>query len=367
VAKVIRARKRTNVPKRAEPITVALLGTPAASAATLYGFYDLLAGTRRDWAMLHGRTPPPSPFRPLVVSRDGRPFVAGNGVRITPEASLQDCPRPDIAVVTDLMIPPGGAVGDVDDEVRWLRQAWDGGATLCSSCSGALLLARTGLLEGHDATSHWAYCDLLARQYPRTRWHAQRGLVAAGPDQRLLMAGSGAAWHLLALALIARFASPDEAMQVARVNLLGGDEVNALAYASLTRGPQADDPVVLRCQAWAASGYRQENPVRQMVALAGLPERTFKRRFTEATGMSPLDYIHTVRLEEAKQLLEATELPVEAIALEVGYQDASFFGRLFRRKAALTPAQYRRRFGPLNAQLRRVAQPAGSATPGPAG
>lgn len=346
------------MPSRSEPITVAMLGTPEASAATIYGFYDVLAGTRRDWALLHGREPVPSPFRPLIVSRDGLPFVAGNGVRITPDAALADCPRPDIAVVTDLMVAPGAPVGEqFDAEVRWLKGAWDAGATLCSSCSGALLLARTGLLEGYDATSHWAYCDALAREYPRTRWQAERGLVAAGPDQRLMMAGSGAAWHLLALAIIARFASPEEAMQVARVNLLAGHDVNAVAYASLTRGRRADDPLVARCQVWAATSYRAENPVRQMVEMAGLPERTFKRRFTEATGMSPLEYVHTIRLEEAKQLLESTDLPVEAIAMEVGCQDASFFGRLFRRKAALTPAQYRRRFGTLNARLREVAQP----------
>jgi transcriptional regulator GlxA family with amidase domain len=94
-----------------------------------------------------------------------------------------------------------------------------------------------------------------------------------------------------------------------------------------------------------------------MVALSGLPERTFKRRFQRATGMSALDYVQTLRLEEAKQMLEAGKMPVDEIALEVGYQDSSFFSRLFKRKVALTPAQYRRRFGALGEQLRRVAQP----------
>lgn len=339
-----------------KPITVALLGTQAVTAATLYGFYDALAGTRRDWQMLHGNPDAQSPFLPLVVSRDGQPFEAGNGVRITPDASFADCPRPDIVCVTDLLIPPGTPVGDLyGPEVEWMRAAWDAGATLCSSCSGALLLARTGLLEGYEATSHWAYCDLLSREYPRTRWQAERGLVVSGPGQRLMMAGSGVAWHMLALALIARFASPEEAMQVARVYLFDLNETSALAHASLTRGARAEDPLVARCQLWASSNYRGESPVAQLVAMSGVPERTFKRRFTLATGMSPIEYIHTLRLEEAKQMLESTQLPVEAVAMEVGYQDASFFGRLFRRKVALTPAQYRRRFGALSRQLRGVA------------
>jgi transcriptional regulator GlxA family with amidase domain len=153
-----------------------------------------------------------------------------------------------------------------------------------------------------------------------------------------MMAGSGAAWHMLALALIARFASPEEAMQVARVNLLASNDTSAVAYASLTRGRRAEDEVVARCQVWAASNYRVEAPVTQLVQLSGLPERTFKRRFTQATGLSPIEYVHMLRLEEAKQMLESTDLPVEAIAVEVGYQDASFFNRLFRRKVALTPA-----------------------------
>jgi transcriptional regulator GlxA family with amidase domain len=181
--------------------------------------------------------------------------------------------------------------------------------------------------------------------------------VLAGPDDRIVMAGSGVAWHMLVLALIARFASPEDAMHVARINLLDLNQTSALAYASLTRGARAADELMARCQLWAASNYRSESPVSQMVALAGLPERTFKRRFQQATAMSPLDYVHTLRLEEAKQMLEATTLPVEAIAEEVGYQDASFFGRLFKRKVALTPAQYRRRFGALGARLRSVARP----------
>jgi transcriptional regulator GlxA family with amidase domain len=339
------------------PITVALLGTPEVSAATLYGFYDLLAGTRRDWQLLHGGGPVESPFRPLVVSSDGQPFNAGNGVRIVPDASLADCPRPDVVCITDLMIPPGGDAPPYAAELAWLRGAWDAGATIASACSGALLLARTGLLDGCDATSHWAYCDHLARAHPRTRWHAERGLVVAGPGGRIVMAGSGVAWHMLVLALIARFASPEEAMQVARINLLDMNQTSPLAYASLTRGGRAADELIARCQLWAASNYREESPVARMEALSGLPSRTFQRRFRQATGMTPLDYVHTLRLEEAKQMLETTNDPVEAIAREVGYEDASFFGRLFKRKAALTPAQYRRRFAALGAQLRAAAAP----------
>lgn len=337
----------------ARPVSVALLGLPDSSAATLYGFYDALLSTRRDWSMLHGKPPVESPFAPLVVSRDGLPFDAANAVRITPSASFSQCPQPDVVCVTDVAVPPGMPLGErYDLEVAWLRDCHARGSLLASACSGALVLARTGLLDGLDATSHWAYCETLRREYPLTRWHPERGLIVTGADQRILMAGSGVSWHLLVLALISRFAGPQEAMHVARINLMDLNAANAMAYASLTHGVHAADPVVAQCQQWAALHYAGEGPVARMVALSGLPERTFKRRFTQATGMAPLEYIHHVRLEEAKQLLESGDASVEAIAQDVGYSDASFFGRLFRRRVGLTPAQYRVRFGMLARKLR---------------
>jgi transcriptional regulator GlxA family with amidase domain len=158
---------------------------------------------------------------------------------------------------------------------------------------------------------------------------------------------------MLVLALIARFASPEDATQVAHQPARPQPPARRrIRHARLARGRRA----IARCQ----PGRRRtgvESPVAQMVAPSGLPDRSFKRRFTQATGMPPLEYIHTLRLEEAKQMLESSDLPVEAVAFEVGYQDASFFGRLFRRKVTLTPAQYRKRFGALGTQLRRAAQP----------
>jgi transcriptional regulator GlxA family with amidase domain len=92
-----------------------------------------------------------------------------------------------------------------------------------------------------------------------------------------------------------------------------------------------------------------------MTKLSGLSERSFKRRFAKATGMTPIEYVQTLRLEEAKQILETTDLAVEAVANEVGYEDPSYFGRLFRRTVGLTPAQYRKRFGSLRKALEAAA------------
>lgn len=98
--------------------------------------------------------------------------------------------------------------------------------------------------------------------------------------------------------------------------------------------------------------YRTNAPVATMVSHSGIPERSFVRRFAKATGMTPISYVHALRIEEGKQMLETTDLSVEAIANEAGYEDASFFNRLFFRQTGLTPARYRLRFASLRKALK---------------
>ena len=184
----------------------------------------------------------------------------------------------------------------------------------------------------------------------------QRALVVSGDGQRLVMAGGGTSWLDLALYLIARSVGVEAAMQTARINLIDWHAIGQQPFARLARSRQVDDAAIARCQTWIAEHYQEPAPVAAMVGLSGLAERSFKRRFQQATGMAPLEYVHTLRLEEAKQLLESTDQPIEAIANEVGYEDAGFFSRLFRRNVNLTPAQYRKRFG----AMRRALQSSGA-------
>ncbi len=335
------------------PLKVAILTMPESTASTVYGMYDLFASAGRDWELLVDGKPGPAKFEPVTVSTDGQRFQAGNGVWIEPDYALDDCPAPDVICVPELLVDPTADTrGCYVPETRWVNRHYAAGATLATACSGALLLAEAGLLDGQDATTHWGYIEALRSRYPTIRLHPKRSLVVSGEGQRIVMAGGGTSWLDVALFLIARFFGVEAAMQVARVNLIDWHHSGQQPFAALTLARQVDDAVITECQTWVAEHYDQETPVAAMVERSGLTDRTFKRRFAKATGLSPMEYVHTLRLEEAKQMLETGALPVEMVAMEVGYEDASFFGRLFRRKVGLTPAQYRKRFG----QLRKVLQ-----------
>jgi transcriptional regulator GlxA family with amidase domain len=344
------------MPKLSRQVVVAILAFPEVTASTVYGMFDLFKSAGRDWGFIVNGKPGEERMQPLVVSTMAEPFAAANGVPIHPDRRLDDCPSPDVVCVPEIFVPPGEPLdGRFVTEIQWLRERYREGATITTACSGAMLLAEGGLLDGHEATTHWAYCEVMKRRHPRIRVVGQRAIVAAGDGQRLVMAGGGTTWLDVALFVIARFVGVEEAMQVARLSLIDWHDIGQQPFASLAYGRQSDDPLIARCQLWIAEHYAQPSPVAAMTAWSGLNERSFKRRFLRATGLSPLDYVHTLRLEEAKQMLESTDLVIEAIAQECGYEDAGFFGRLFRRKVGLTPALYRRRFGAMRRALSGAA------------
>lgn len=336
------------------PRRVAILAVPETTASVLYGMYDLFKSAGRDWAFVVDGQAGEEQIQPQVVSLDGVPFMTSNGVWITPDGKLEAGLGADVICVPELAIPPGDPLsGRFDAQIAWLQQTYANGATLATACSGAMLLAEAGLLDGHEATTHWAYCDVLANRYPKVKVRGQRALVISGEAQRLVMAGGGSSWQDLALYLIGRMVDVETAMQCARINLIDWHHIGQQPFARLARSRQVDDAAIARCQSWIAENYAAPAPVAAMEELSGLAERSFTRRFKLATGMAPLEYVHTLRLEEAKQMLESGELPIEAIANEVGYEDAGFFSRLFQRHVKLTPAQYRRRFGGMRRALKQ--------------
>lgn len=335
-----------------KPASVAILAFPQTSASAVYGMYDLLMQAGRDWGVMLGGEPGESLFAPQIVTRDGAPLEIGNGVRISPHAAFSAGLAPDYVCVPEANLVPGTPFdGLFLTEVAWLRERYAAGATLATACSGAMLLAEAGLLDGHEATTHWAWCPVLRERYPAVKVREQRALVVSGDGQRLVMAGGGVSWLDLALYLIARVGGVEAAMQVARINLIDWHAVGQQPFAMLARTRQSDDAAIAGCQSWIAQNYRAAAPVAAMARLSGLAERSFNRRFQQATGMSPLEYVHTLRMEEAKQMLESGNASMETIASEVGYEDAAFFSRLFRRRVNLTPAQYRKRFGAMRRAL----------------
>ena len=331
-------------PETREPLLTAVLATPETGTAGTFIIMDLLSAVGLLWETLHGEAPQAPRFLPRLLTIDGKPYRDIHGVLLQPHGSVADYPAPDIVIIPELAIDPWKPLPDsFAAAAAWIRAAYESGALVASLCSGSMLLSETGLLDGEDATSHWGYCDAIASRHPGIRMRKERVLVLAGEGHRLITTGGFSSWHDLLLYLVGRIAGQEEARRLAKLFLLDWHNEGQLPFAALTVGRRHDDKLLTAAQLWVADNYANPNPVAAMAAQCGLTERSFLRRFRRATGQSPLEYVQTLRIEEAKQLLETTTMPLDDIAAEVGYTEPSAFRHLFRKLVGITPSAYRKK------------------------
>jgi AraC family transcriptional activator FtrA len=217
------------------------------------------------------------------------------------------------------------------------------GGRLMSVCSGAFLLAETGLLDGRPATTHWVYADELARRYPAVKVDPDVLFVDAGDD---IYSSAGTA------------AAIDLALHIVRLDR-GADVANALArrmvvppqrdggQAQYVKAPVPavpDDDTIAATLEWAVAHLDQPLQVDDLARQAMLSPRTFARRFRDVTGVTPMRWLTRQRVLHAQRLLETTDLPVEVVAQRCGFGTGAAFRTHFRRIAGTSPLAYRRTF-----------------------
>ena len=324
---------------------IALLAAAETSPSVLYGLYDVLYSVGSVYPDMTMGEPGPDALDVRIVAAEGEPFRCFGNIMVEPHAAIGAIDAVEVVIVCDMYTPINEPPRDrYPREMAWLRKMHANGAIIASVCSGALVLAEAGLLNGREAAAHWAYRDLFRRCYPAVTMREDSVLCLAGADQRIVTAAAVTAWQDLALYLIARLCGQQQALQTAKIFLLSGHEDGQLPFAAMARRIDASDAVIGDCQSWIAENYRADHPVQRMAEHSGLNPRTFARRFRAATGYQPIDYVQALRVEEAKQMLETDEDGVDDIAAAVGYDDPASFRRLFKRRAGLTPTAYRRKF-----------------------
>lgn len=329
-------------------LDVAIVAVEETAGSALYGMVDVLSATGSIWQTLVRTEGAGQAFRVKVVSPHEQPFRCGYGVPVQPDVSIADDPPADIVIAPELWLGPDEDIkGRYPELLDWITRRHAEGAWLYSACSGAIMLAATGLLDGRDATSHWGYQDLFRKNYPNVRFRPEPPLAFADPTGRIVTAGGTSSWHDLALHIIARHVSPAEALRIAKVYLMKLHGEGQLPYQALIRGSSSADALVEAAEEYLKDHLRDARAVMDAVSHVGIPERTLKRRFKAATGSSLIEYLQRLRIEEAKRVLEWESTPVEEVSLQVGYEDASFFRRLFKRLVGLTPSEYRRMFQPV--------------------
>lgn len=295
-----------------------MLAYPGAQEAAVLGLHDLLA------TAIAQRPGDATPAHVAVLRPDALPAYE------TP--------------LTALILPPsltGGPPLPLEAPVaHWLLERHQEGATLCSVCVGAFLLAELGLLDGRPATTHWALAAPFRARFPAVRLDVDRMVI---DDGDIVTAGGVMAWVDLGLALAARWLGREAATATARVLLVdpGGREQSF--YRMFSPILTHRDAPILDVQRWMQARFAKPVSVEEMAAHAGLSRRTFLRRFRKATGLTTSAYLQELRVQRARELLEGTGLEPQEVAWRVGYEDAGSLRRVFVEKVGITPREYRRR------------------------
>lgn len=276
-----------------------------------------------------------------TASLDGAAVRTSSGLTLVPDGTLAEAPA-----AHTLLVPGGAGTRQPDPGLTdWLRTHGPRAERLVSVCTGALLLARAGLLDGRRATTHWAYCDRLARDHPAVRVEPDPIYVR---DGRVSTSAGVTSGIDLGLALVEEDLGREAALVVARhlVVFLRRPGNQAQFSAQLAAQTARREPL-REVQQWITEHPGEDLSVESLAARARLSPRHFARAFRSETGVTPGRYVDRVRLEHARRLLEDTADGVTEISRACGYGTPEAMRRAFLRALGAAPAEYRRRFHPV--------------------
>lgn len=321
-------------------IKVAILATENSILSTIASPMDMFLQAGVLWNVTMGERPSPL-FDVKIVTANGRPVNALNNIPVHPNCGMLDIEHVDL-----IIIPSQGFLFNPNDEdhlarVEWLTSWYHRGADLASVCGGAFTLAATGLLDGKSATTHWGLTKQFVKSYPKV--NLRTDLLVT--DEGRLFCGGGISADLnLSLYLIEKYCGREVALQSSRCTMVDLDCVSQSPFTMFTPEKNHGDSIVLNAQNRMAEQLAQQIDVEQLAENTGLSSRQFNRRFKSATGESVNSYLQLLRIDEAKKFLVNTNLSFEDISIEAGYENISYFRRIFKKQTTLTPAEYRKRF-----------------------
>lgn len=266
-------------------------------------------------------------------------------IRVVGGASLQTPYGLDVFAAAETVIVPGvsDVTGTPDPEVcAALCLAHRRGARVVSICSGAFALAAAGLLDGRRAATHWRYADLLRRRYPAVEVDAN---VLYVDDGTVLTSAGSAAGLDLCLHLVRTDFGPAIANAVARRLVIPPHREGGQAQFIEAPVPESgENNPITQSMAWALSHLNEPITVALLAREANMSPRSYLRRFSRATGTSPIRWLITQRVQASLPLLSDTDEPIERVAASVGFDTAVTFRHHFQRAVRTSPSAYRRSF-----------------------
>jgi transcriptional regulator GlxA family with amidase domain len=315
---------------------IGIVHYPGAQVACILGLTDLF-GVASTIAL----DQPRSGQSPLRVTHWKPIHCGAANLSCVYDSAPRGSPKPRTLIIPPTMVnlPDPDVPAGV---VSWVRNRHAAGATLVSLCSGAFILAETGLVDGLSVATHQICAEALAKRFPQIVVDTNRRIIDHGD---IITAGGFLSWVDLGLFLVDRILGPAMRAETARFVLSDSAAGEARYFAGFAPPQTHGDRAVLKAQEWVHMRDGRGVSLAAMATAAGLQRRTLLRRFASATAMSPIEYCRAVRIARARELLEGGDTSQKQIAQSLGYKDVASFARVFRKAVGSAPGAYRKRFG----------------------
>ncbi|MDB4902561.1 MAG: helix-turn-helix protein [Mucilaginibacter sp.] len=280
-------------------------------------------------------------FNVQLVGLNGEVKLNDGVFSIHPNAFISDIEKTDLIIIPALSGDIFTATNTNINYVSWINEQYKNGAEVASLCTGAFLLAFSGLLKGRQCTTHWLYANEFRHHYSSVTLVDEKAIT----DQNgLYSSGGNNAWWNLLLHLVEKYAGREIAIYTAKYFVIDLDRNTQSPFIIFNGLKDHGDEVIIRSQEFIEQNYREKFNVDEIASRFDLTRRTFERRFKKGTRNTVAEYIQRVKIEAAKKQLEIGRKSIMEIMLDVGYTDVPTFRDVFKRITGMTPVEYKNKY-----------------------
>ena len=322
---------------------VSILGLNGTSGTMITGPLDIFYLAGRLWNAIFGQELTPF-FEVEVVNSDGKPIECDGNLSILPNRTLAEIKKTDLILIPSI-IDLEATLEHHGDAIPWLLAHYEEGAQIAAMCTGTFFLAETGLWDQKTATTHWGFVDVFRQRYPQINLIPER-LITDEVD--VYCCGASNACFDISLYLVQKMVGREVALQTAKVFICDMDRIYQSEWAVFRFQKSHKDNMVLKAQEAMEKQYSRISTIENLACKLGIGRRSLERRFKAATGDTPLKYLHRLRVEAAKRIIETKDCTFDEIAFQVGYENSSYFRKKFTEYCHSSPKAYRTKWGKVN-------------------
>jgi transcriptional regulator GlxA family with amidase domain len=318
-------------------LTILVPSGEGNNLSSIVGTYKIFSRANQYWKRLHGK----EVFKIQLAGITRKVQFYDGLFSVQPHANIAEIRKTDLIVIPSLNHNYETTVKRNQLMIDWIKTQHRKGAEIASICTGAFLLASSGLLDGKSCSTHWSAADDLRMKFPEVE--IRMGEVIT--DEHGIYTNGGAYSFLnLIIYLVEKFFDRETAIYCSKVFQIEMDRKSQLSFVIFKGQKQHQDDLVKQAQEYIERHPHEKISIEDLSSKLSVGRRNFDRRFIKATGDTPLEYAQRVKMESAKRAFETSIKTVNEVMYEVGYSDAKAFREVFRKITGLSPMEYRSKY-----------------------